>query len=201
LSDSGTIDLTGNDLDIQNGWSAVLATATALIRQGYNNGAWTGTGINSSTAAGDTAHLTALGVVLNTTATTLDGRVVAANDVLVKYTYYGDTNLDGHVDGSDYSRIDNAVLNNSNSSNTQLTGWYNGDFNYDGVINGSDYTLIDNAFNTQGAALTAEVADPSVSIAAEIAAPVSAVPEPACLSLAVVGASLLSRRRRVHCRA
>jgi hypothetical protein len=66
--------------------------------------------------------------------------------VLVKYTYYGDANLDGKVDGSDYSRIDNAALNH-------LTGWSNGDFNYDGVIDGSDYTLIDNAFNRQGAAL------------------------------------------------
>ena len=61
----------------------------------------------------------------------------------MKYTYYGDANLDGKVDASDYSLIDNGYLNH-------LTGWYNGDFNYDGVINGSDYTLIDNAFNMQG---------------------------------------------------
>jgi hypothetical protein len=31
----------------------------------------------------------------------------AYTDVLIKYTYYGDTNLDGKVDGTDYSRIDN----------------------------------------------------------------------------------------------
>ena len=31
------------------------------------------------------------------------------NDVLVKYTYYGDANLDGKVDGSDYSRIDSPI--------------------------------------------------------------------------------------------
>ena len=64
--------------------------------------------------------------------------------MLVRYTYYGDANLDGKVDGGDYSRIDNGYLQ-------QLTGWYNGDFNYDNAIDGSDYTLIDNAFNTQGA--------------------------------------------------
>jgi len=54
--------------------------------------------------------------------------------VLVKYTYYGDANLDGQVDGSDYSLIDNGYLNH-------LTGWYNGVFNYGAVIDGSDYTV------------------------------------------------------------
>jgi hypothetical protein len=109
----------------------------------------------------------------------------------VKYTYYGDTNLDGVVDGSDYSRIDNGYL-----SNGALTGWFNGDFNYDGVINGSDYTLIDNAFNTQGAQLAAEV-----SISAEIAGSgaTSAVPEPATLGICAMGAlALLGRRRRTQ---
>jgi hypothetical protein len=72
---------------------------------------------------------------------------VINSDVLIRYTFYGDANLDGHVDGSDYSRIDNGYL-------THASGWFNGDFNYDGTINGSDYTLIDNAFNTQGASAT-----------------------------------------------
>jgi hypothetical protein len=69
---------------------------------------------------------------------------------LVKFTYYGDANLDGKVDGADYSRIDAGYL-----AHGAATGWFNGDFDYDGAINGSDYTLIDNAFNTQGAALPA----------------------------------------------
>ena len=85
------------------------------------------------------------------TAGTFDGQTVAAGDVEVKYTYYGDANLDGRVDGSDYSRIDNGYL-------SHLAGWQNGDFNYDGVINGSDYTLIDNAFNKQGPQIAAEIA-------------------------------------------
>ena len=33
-----------------------------------------------------------------------------AGDVLLKYIYYGDANLDGEVDGSDYSLIDNGYL-------------------------------------------------------------------------------------------
>jgi hypothetical protein len=95
---------------------------------------------------------------------------VSNTDVLIKYTYFGDANLDGVVNGSDYTLIDNGF-------NNSLTGWRNGDFNYDGVVNGDDYTLIDNAFNTQGPALSA------ISLEATATAQVSvqstlAVPEP-----------------------
>ncbi len=155
---SGTLDLGGNDLDIQNGSAALLATVQSLVQQGYSLGAWTGPGITSSSAAADASHLRALGVVQNNqsgsalfnSTNKFDGLVAGAADILVKYTYYGDLNLDGKVDGSDYSLIDNGYLQ-------QLTGWLNGDLNMDGAINGSDYTLIDNAFNTQGASLAAEI--------------------------------------------
>jgi len=98
----------------------------------------------------------ALGAIVNninqaasgpTIVTGFDNQAVLSNVVMVKYTYYGDANLDGKVDGSDYSRIDNGFL-------THASGWYNGDFNYDSSVNGSDYTLIDNAFNTQAASLS-----------------------------------------------
>jgi hypothetical protein len=191
LSDLGTLDLNGNDLDIQNGGTAELAIVSSLIQSGYNNGTWTGAGITSSAAANDTTHLTAVGVILNTINgsspiyTTFDGATVGLNDVLVKQTYYGDANLDGVVDASDYSRIDNGYL-------THATGWFNGDFNYDGVINGSDYTLIDNTFNMQGARMDSTVA--AASQTAEIAA--TAVPEPATIGLAVIAAAGMLRRRR-----
>jgi hypothetical protein len=116
-------------------------------------------------------------MALYTSGHQLDGFTpTAANDVLVKYTYYGDANLSGNVDGSDYSLIDNGYLKN-------LTGWYNGDFNYDNVVNGSDYTLIDNAFNSQGTKLTSQIAG------------TSAVPEPAGLEILGVGAVAMLGRR------
>jgi autotransporter-associated beta strand protein/T5SS/PEP-CTERM-associated repeat protein len=189
VSSAGTIDLGTNDLDVKNGNLNLL---TQLIRQGYNPGgdSWTGTGITSLAAANDTTHLTALGVMQNSTGGTtiysvFDTEPAAASDVLVKDTYYGDSNLDGKVDGSDYSRIDDGYL-------SQLTGWQNGDFNYDGVIDGSDYTLIDNAFNNQGAQISDQLASPTAQVANS-----SAVPEPATFSLLATGAfGLLSRRRR-----
>jgi hypothetical protein len=166
-----------------------IGTYFTQIRSAFNNGTWTGTNasnsvITSSTAAADTSHLTAVGLATNLG--TFEGNSVAASDVLIKYTYYGDANLDGHVDGSDYSLIDNAVLMGG------LTGWQNGDFNYDGFINGSDYTLIDNAFNTQGADIAVQLAAP----AAQLSGTASPVPEPASLALiGVAVAGLLGRRR------
>ena len=186
LSNSGTLDITNNAMVIHNG---SIGTIYAEIQSAYNGGTWTGTNasagvITSSIAAADTTHLTAVGVA--TGLTSFEGQTVLPSDVLVKYTYYGDANLDGHVDGSDYSRIDNGALNN-------LTGWSNGDFNYDGVINGSDYTLIDNAYNSQGADLAASIASPT----AQIAGPPSAVPEPTILGILTLGGiGMLGRRRR-----
>jgi hypothetical protein len=174
------LDITNNDADIIGG---SLATVANQVKQGYNGGTWLGEGITSSTAAGDTHHLTAVAVIQNNqsgsalfnSSNLLDGTNPGTSDILVKYTYYGDANLDGKVDGSDYSLIDNAYLYNKMHPSTPLTGWFNGDFNYDGVINGSDYTLIDNAFNTQGASLAVGIAGDSrssgSSLAAEAASP------------------------------
>jgi autotransporter-associated beta strand protein len=211
INNTGVINL-NNNLLVINGTTNTLAAISTQVAAGFNGGKWNGaTGITSGTAAADTTHLTALGTIVNdngsgsplygsggSIAATLYGTTPADGNLLIKYTYYGDANLDGIVDGTDYSRIDNAFLNNQNSSNAALTGWYNGDFNYDGVINGSDYTLIDNAFNTQGASLAAIVASPIAQLAGGGA---PSVPEPASLGLLGIGAiGLLGRRHRAGSR-
>jgi hypothetical protein len=208
--DGGLLDLNNNDLLVHAGSTPQnnLAAISTLIAAGSNWGAGMGTsGIVSSYDANSTTHLTALGVIQNnqsgtalfTSANKFEGATPGAGDILVKNTYYGDCTLAGQVTSTDYTLIDAAFLNNQNASAPALTGWYNGDFNYDGVINGSDYTLIDNAFNSQGAAISAQVASLDAIATAQIAPAVGAtsVPEPSVLGLLGIGAvSLLSRRRR-----
>jgi hypothetical protein len=158
LEDAGTLDVKDNDLILHKADYANVLTA---LQSGRNlgGGYWNGAGITSSTAAASTTATTALALIQNADAAghplfgsaapqgLFDGQQTVASDLIIKYTYYGDANLSGNVDGSDYSDIDNGFA-------AALTGWYNGDFNYDGVIDGSDYTLIDNAYNNQGPSLT-----------------------------------------------
>jgi hypothetical protein len=169
---------------------------------GVDTGATISSGICSSVAAADTSFLTALGVIQNINLagkaiyTTFDTVPVDKDAVLVKYTYYGDANLDGTVDGSDYSLVDYAYTYNKTHPDDPLTGWYNGDFNYDGVTDGSDYTLMDNDFNRQGAAIDAELAENTALIASDPTS--SAVPEPASVAIVALGmAGLLGRRRSI----
>jgi autotransporter-associated beta strand protein/probable HAF family extracellular repeat protein len=206
---TGKLDLADNDLVVQSG---NLASVTNQVKQGYASGNWnSASGITSSAAAANSSHLTALGVILNTINGTtplygsgdslglFDGTSPAATAVLVRYTYYGDTDLNGTVDGTDYSRIDNAYSADKTHP-AEYTGWFNGDFNYDGVINGSDYTLIDNAFNFQGGTLpSSQVAGLATSTAQVFSGSGTAVPEPGSAALlGAVTASGLGRRRRLR---
>ena len=74
------------------------------------------------------------------------GTSYGAGDTLVKYTWNGDANFDGHVTFDDYVKIDTGF-------NSNITGWFNGDFNYSGSVNFDDYALIDIAFNQQNGTL------------------------------------------------
>jgi hypothetical protein len=162
-SGTGELDITNNNVIVHNG---NLATLTSEISSGLNlanGGYWNGGGITSSSAAVATGHLTSVGILVNNNAGSpiygassalglFDGVSPGLADVLLKYTYYGDANLDGKVDGSDYTLVDHGFAG-------KLSGWYNGDFDYNTTVNGSDYTLIDNDFNTQGAKVTAMFAD------------------------------------------
>jgi hypothetical protein len=59
-------------------------------------------------------------------------RHLDATAVLVKYTYYGDTDFNGTVNFDDYVRTDSGF-------NNHLSSWLNGDFDGNGAVNFDDY--------------------------------------------------------------
>ena len=97
------------------------------------NGAHAQGAINSSLAAGS-SPADAVGYRLGSEIVTNVDRPVhhRAGDVLVRYTSYGDADLNGVVNFDDYARTDPGFANSR-------TGWVNGDFDYDNVVNFDDY--------------------------------------------------------------
>jgi hypothetical protein len=172
----GSIDLTDNDMILH----ATAATRSQRVREveayvaaGRNAnpsaGRWRGAGLASSAAAAN--PLTALAVG------------VAGDDVVVKYSYNGDANLDGRINADDYFRIDPGFL-----AQPSDPLYFNGDFNYDGRVNADDYFLIDQAFLGQGAPLDGgDGSSPTLSVA---------VPEPGAAWLLLPFAAVGVRRSR-----
>jgi len=149
LVGSAQLDLGNNDLILDYTGESPIAGVADRIRAARNGGAWTGPGITSSAARDNPNHNTTLGAMeatdyqsVNGADTTFDGHTIDSTAILVKYTYYGDTDFNGKVNFDDYVRTDAGFGNHR-------TGWMNGDFDGNGQVNFDDYVLIDLAFNTQ----------------------------------------------------
>jgi T5SS/PEP-CTERM-associated repeat protein len=119
--------------------------------------------------------------------------------LLIRPTRIGDLNLDGAVTISDF--IDLA----SNFNGVNKT-WQEGDLNYDGAVTISDFIDLASNFNgaysglVQGGGSQSEPYDILAEFAASLGVDPSvigtAVPEPGCVAIVGVAASLLATRRR-----
>jgi len=220
---TGKLDLNDNDLMVDYAAADEPTPAPTMQSQiafARHGGSWDRSGITSSAAASHPSHATTLGILEGSSfrqiygpGATFSGQSVDDTSVLVKYTWYGDSDFNGKVNFDDYVRTDNGF-------NNHLTGWLNGDFDLNGQVNFDDYVLIDLAFNTQsgtlGRALAfldgSDLSDRGMDNAAlrQVQAHVAAfgadyaghllaaVPEPAGSALVVVGLSIvaLPRMRR-----
>ncbi len=175
---TGRLELHDNDLVLDYTGSPSLYTQTIdQVRSGLQLLGGNGYGITSQQVDLQSLPGTMLAVVdggdpsINGAITSLSGYVFPnpSSSVLVKYTWFGDSNLDGLVDGSDYALIDTG-----STAGGTLTGWVFGDYDYSGAIDQSDYALIDTGFISQSGML----------------------PEPSVFGLVLLGAGLITRRTR-----
>ena len=68
--------------------------------------------------------------------TSFSGQTIDSTTFLVKYTYSGDANLDGAVNGLDFNAL---AMNFGNSIGKN---WIKADFNYDGRTNTLDFNML-----------------------------------------------------------
>lgn len=182
LATTGFLDVTNQALVFRNG---DLGTVRGLAQNWWNNGIRNGTGLGSSSATA--AGFTTIAVFPNVDS---DGMTYYSNfgtltllttDLIVRYDYVGDTNIDGVLDGID-------AVNILEGMSTGATGWENGDINYDGAVNALDYNLFLAAFNANLPSLGSPSSFGDGSGAA--------VPEPSALAIPLLATLALTRRRR-----
>jgi autotransporter-associated beta strand protein len=145
--------LSGGGSDIQAGkivfdYPSQAATILPLITTSYNGGLWN------------------TGKFKNTTQNATHGLGWAddgSSKVTVMYTLYGDSDLDGSVNGTDL----NTVLSNYNLAGA----WSQGDFDYSGTVDGADLNIVLSNYN-QSLSMTGP-----------------AVPEPGTLGMLALGAA------------
>ncbi|HZZ41697.1 MAG TPA: family 16 glycosylhydrolase [Tepidisphaeraceae bacterium] len=155
IASTGLLDLTNNTLAIDYTGASPASTIRIRLAQARTSaGNWLGTaGITSSTAAHDPNQITAIGYIESSqlppqSASLLNnGTTPDSTTLFLKYTYYGDANLDGTINADDYALLDRGFRQH-------LTGWSNGDFNYDNTIDSNDYLLLDRAFALQSGSLS-----------------------------------------------
>jgi hypothetical protein len=193
INADSTLDLANNHLFINYGSGPdPIASIVAWIASGYAGGTWSGTGITSSSAKAD-SHVYGIGYA-DSTGSNPAG--LSSGQIEIMYTLLGDANLDGKVNGTDFT----ILATNFNQSVTD--GWDKGDFNYDGKVNGSDFLALATNFNQSAGQSAVAGSDLAAlhSFADANGISLTSVPEPASATILVMaGLGILRRRRRSSC--
>ena len=186
LGSGANVNLNTSSLSVNYGVGnpSPLAQVVAELHSGYNGGAWTGSGISSSSAAAGGGKF----VLAYADGSADSGTAAKAGQVLVKYTLAGDTNLDGSVDFADLA----AVAQNFGKKGED---WAGGNFSYDPSVAVGFADLVAVAQEFGQSLGSSGSAGGGLSPAWQ--GGTAAVPEPATIGvLAVMSAGLLVRRRK-----
>jgi hypothetical protein len=181
------LDITDNPLvvDYVPPATSPLVTIQAQVLAAYNAGAWNGNGISSSSANSSQfgvgiAEANALGSIPPVFGTVDDSAV------LIRRTYYGDSDLNGQVDVADLGNLASHWQTNS--------VWSGGDFDYNGTVDVNDLGLL--ATNWQAGVGNPLGPESLGDALASLGLPSPSVPEPITAGLLVCAVLLLRRSTR-----
>jgi hypothetical protein len=147
-TNSATMPTSGFELDLTDGMFVRRGIGSFnyyrdRVATGYNGGAWNGDAINSSFAeaspAADGLGIARADQLFNGGGGIVNGVNLAATDIVIRHTLYGDANLDGTVNLADFNRLA------ANFGSTSAT-WAQGNFNYDTNTNLADFNLLSGNF-------------------------------------------------------
>ena len=190
IAANSSLDIGDNHIILNDPSGGIDATIRAYLAAGYNNGNWNGTSATAGTIITSAATGTKYGIGY---ADGADGGIsgISSGQLEVKYTLYGDANLDGSVNSIDFGDM---------AANFGKSGkvWDQGDFNYDGTVNSIDFGLLAGNFGKSvGGNADVTSADWAALDAFAAANGLMAdVPEPATTALLLVPAITLAVRRR-----
>jgi autotransporter-associated beta strand protein len=191
ITSSGILDIGNNHVVISDPGGSIDAAIRAYLVAGYNSGHWNGTSAGGAIQTSATTG-TKYGVGY---ADGADGGIsgITSGQLEIKYTLYGDTNLDGTVNSIDFG---NLAANFGKSGKV----WDQGDFDYNGAVNSVDFGLLAGNFGKSlgSAGDVVSAADwAALDAFASANGLMSEVPEPMSTSVLAVGLmGLLAQRRR-----
>jgi hypothetical protein len=183
IRDNGRVDLTDKALVVNYAPTSPnpMPALAQHVRGAYNGGAWDGPGIGSSQVPAGFGVGFAPGNLVSAFNGPFAGMNFDDDSALFAVARYGDGNLDGVVNLSDF----NALAANFGQSGR---GWWQGDFDYNGTVNLNDFNRLASNFGLTAAGTTVTPED--------WAALGAAVPEPAVLPGVLLATGALLRRRR-----
>ncbi len=197
LSVKGTssLNLADNDLIVKYSSTSPMNAIGVLLASGFAGGNWNGAGINSSAANTDGTRRTALGYgdAADLGITTVDGQATTNKAVIVKYTYYGDSSLDGKVDlGNDFDLFLEGYLGHGST-------WELGDYNYDGDGDQRRFRHVHRRDQAGGCSawqqVESVVAASSLLSAAQKASLLAVIPEPGSAAMVAGMACVFATKR------
>jgi hypothetical protein len=198
ISGNGQMDVNNNHFFINYGaGSDPIVTIYGYLKSGYNSGNWNGPGIMSTAASTQDA----IGGSLKYGIGWADGKdkiatSISSGTIELKYTLLGDANLDGTVNGSDFSLL-------AANFGLGVTNWDQGNFLFTSSVNGSDFSALAANFGQGDSGADASVTPADIAaldafaVANGLPIPViTPVPEPACMAVTFLAAATLGVRRR-----